>query len=203
MRTSHYAYNNAPFEEYLLSHENIFMEEKVIHVNTKNREVGAIEKLEAHKKGLLHRAFSIVIFNSKGEMLLQKRNKKKYHSGGLWTNSCCGHPRPGEDILDAGKRRLFEEMGISKLPLRQEYVFHYKTKLSKDLAENEIDHVLVGKKDNIQVKPDRKEVEDWLWVGREELSEDLNKNPEKYTYWFRKIIKNDMLTRYTANETRA
>ena len=115
--------------------------EKVILVDENDNQVGLMPKLEAHQKGLLHRAFSIFIFNSKYELLLQKRASSKYHSGGLWTNTCCSHPREGEDILDAAKRRLFEEMGI-ETSLRKVHDFIYKAELDNDLTEHEFDQIL-------------------------------------------------------------
>ena len=115
--------------------------EKVILVDENDNQVGVMPKLEAHQKGLLHRAFSVFIFNSKYELLLQKRASSKYHSGGLWTNTCCSHPREGEEILDAAKRRLIEEMGIDT-SLRKVHDFIYKAELDNDLTEHEFDHVL-------------------------------------------------------------
>jgi len=162
------------------------MIEKVVLVDEKDREVGEMEKMEAHRKGQLHRAFSVVVFNNKGEILLQKRNKKKYHSGGLWTNTCCGHPRPGEGIIEAGERRLFEEMGI-KVELKEKSVFMYKVQLGKELWENEIDYVLVGNYEG-EIKPDSEEVEEWKWGRLGDIKKDIVKNPEQYTYWFRTIV---------------
>ena len=118
-------------------------EEKVILVDKNDNQVGLMPKLEAHEKGLLHRAFSIFIFNSRYELLLQKRASSKYHSGGLWTNTCCSHPREGEDTLDAANRRLDEEMGI-KTSLRKVYDFIYKAELDNQLTEHEFDHVFYG-----------------------------------------------------------
>src|SRR5687768_10210348 len=117
--------------------------EEVILVDLLDNPIGTMEKMEAHRKGELHRAFSVLVFNSKGEMLLQKRSKKKYHSGGLWTNSCCSHPLPGEKIEVAASRRLKEEMGIDLMP-RFSYKFIYRTDLDNALVEHEYDHVLIG-----------------------------------------------------------
>lgn len=164
------------------------MEEKVILVDENDKEVGNAEKMEVHKKGLLHRAFSVIVRNNNGEMLLQKRNKKKYHSGGLWTNSCCGHPRPGEEVVEAGERRLFEEMGI-KLHLKENYIFTYKVFLKEGIWENEIDHVLTGVGDNLIIKPDKNEVEEWKWIKMEVLKKEMEERPEEFTYWFKKITK--------------
>ena len=136
--------------------------EKVILVDENDNQVGVMPKLEAHQKGLLHRAFSVFIFNSKYELLLQKRASSKYHSGGLWTNTCCSHPREGEEILDAAKRRLIEEMGIDT-SLRKVHDFIYKAELDNDLTEHEFDHVLYGiyNEDPIINKD---EADDFKWI---------------------------------------
>ncbi|MFA6047467.1 MAG: isopentenyl-diphosphate Delta-isomerase [Parcubacteria group bacterium] len=157
--------------------------EKVILVDEKDNSVGEAEKLEAHKKGLLHRAFSIFIFNSKGELLLQKRAKAKYHSGGLWSNTCCSHPAPKKNILDEAHRRLKEEMGID-CELKEIYTFIYKAKLNNDLTEYEYDHVFAGRYDE-NPKPNSDEVEDWKWVNLDWLAEDIKNNPQNYTYWLK------------------
>jgi len=164
------------------------MIEKVVLVDEKDNEIGKMEKMEAHRKGLLHRAFSVVVFNGKGGMLLQKRNKKKYHSGGLWTNTCCGHPRPGEGIIEAGERRLFEEMGI-KVTLKEINKFIYKVQLAEGLWENEFDHVLVGNYEEQEIKPDSDEVSHWKWVNTEILKKEMSEEAEEFTYWFKELIK--------------
>ena len=161
--------------------------EKVILVDESDKEIGSAEKLGAHKKGLLHRAFSILIFNSKGEMLLQKRAKNKYHSGGLWTNACCSHPRPGEKTIIAANRRLKEELGL-ETKLSELYSFLYKANL-EDLIEHELDHVFIGKSDDLP-KPNRNEFEDFKYMNMEDLRRNIADNPENYTYWFKKIIAN-------------
>ena len=143
-------------------------EEKVILVDKNDNQVGLMPKLEAHEKGLLHRAFSIFIFNSKYELLLQKRASSKYHSGGLWTNTCCSHPREGEDTLDAANRRLDEEMGI-KTSLRKVYDFIYKAELDNQLTEHEFDHVFYGVFDNDPIL-NKDEAEDFKWVDMETLN---------------------------------
>jgi isopentenyl-diphosphate delta-isomerase len=158
------------------------MEEKVILVDESDREVGVENKMDAHLKGILHRAFSIFIFNSKDEMLLQKRAKTKYHSGGLWSNTCCGHPRPGESTQEAAHRRLREEMGFD-CRLKQQFSFTYISRLDNDLVEHEYDHVLTGKFDG-QPIPEAKEVESWCWVNSNELEDDITRDPNKYTVWF-------------------
>lgn len=164
------------------------MEDQLVLVNENDQIIGTAGKMRVHKEGLLHRAFSIIIFNSKGELLLQQRAKSKYHSGGLWTNTCCSHPRPGETVLQAGQRRLFEEMGIS-CKLRELFSFRYQVTFADGLIENEYDHVLVGRSDSLSPKPNPKEVDDWKWVKMETLKIDIRENPEIYTYWFKVLMK--------------
>lgn len=163
------------------------MEEQIILVDEKDQVVGTGEKMAVHKAGLLHRAFSVLVFNSKGEILLQQRAKSKYHCGGLWTNTCCSHPRPGEIVLKAARRRLFEEMGID-CELEEIFSFRYRVSFPNGLTENEYDHVLIGKSDNLP-KPDINEVEDWKWTDIKSLKADMRKSPEIYTYWFKILIK--------------
>ena len=158
-------------------------EEKVILVDKNDNQVGLMPKLEAHEKSLLHRAFSIFIFNSRYELLLQKRASSKYHSGGLWTNTCCSHPREGEDTLDAANRRLDEEMGI-KVSLRKVYDFIYKAELDNQLTEHEFDHVFYGVCDR-DPKLNKDEAEDFKWVDMETLNNDIIKNEDIYTVWFK------------------
>ena len=158
-------------------------EEKVILVDKNDNQVGLMPKLEAHEKGLLHRAFSIFIFNSRYELLLQKRASSKYHSGGLWTNTCCSHPREGEDTLDAANRRLDEEMGI-KTSLRKVYDFIYKAELDNQLTEYEFDHVFYGVCDRDPIL-NKDEAEDFKWVDMETLNNDIIKNENNYTVWFK------------------
>jgi isopentenyl-diphosphate delta-isomerase len=160
--------------------------EQVILVDEGDNEIGSMEKMEAHEKGALHRAFSILLYNSKGHVLLQKRSKNKYHSAGLWTNTCCSHPRPGETVLDAGRRKLMQEMGIDFQP-EFAFTFIYKTSLENNLIEHEFDHVLMGQFDgDFDINPD--EVEEWKYVDVAELKNDINENPEKYTFWFKLIM---------------
>ena len=160
--------------------------EKVILVDIEDNTVGTMEKMEAHKKGILHRAFSIVLFNSQGEMLLQKRARTKYHSGGLWTNACCSHPQPNELLETATQRKLKQEMGI-EMPLEFLYKFIYEAPLANNLIEHELDHVFTGTFDGTPViNPD--EVEDWKFVNMESLRTDIHQHPERYTTWFRLIV---------------
>ena len=160
--------------------------EKVILVDRKDQEIGLMDKLEAHQRGKLHRAFSILLFNEQGELLIQKRARNKYHSGGLWTNTCCSHPKPSEDIGAAAKRRLMEEMGIDATP-KFAYKFLYHAKLDSNLIEHELDHVFTGK---FNGKPtiNLSEVEDWKYVKLDDLKRDIRENPDLYTYWFRLIM---------------
>jgi isopentenyl-diphosphate delta-isomerase len=160
--------------------------EKVILVNKKDKAIGTEEKLKAHQKGKLHRAFSVVLFNKKGEILIQKRAKSKYHSPGLWTNTCCSHPKPNENTKEAAQRRLKEEMGI-KTDLKKAFSFIYKAKLG-NLVEYEFDHVFLGRFDG-QPKPNKKEIEDWQWIKLVDLEKDIKKNPKKYTPWSKIILK--------------
>jgi len=160
-------------------------QENIILVDEKDNEIGIGEKLKVHQEGKLHRAFSIFIFNSKGEMLLQQRARTKYHSPNLWTNACCSHPRPNETLRDATKRRLKEEMGI-ETELKEVFSFIYKAKIG-DLIEHEFDHVFIGRFDG-KVKPNKEEVGDWKWAEPEELRKDIKENPEKYTYWFKMVL---------------
>ena len=157
--------------------------ENVILVDEKDNQVGLMPKLEAHQKGLLHRAFSVFIFNSDYKLLLQKRASSKYHSGGLWTNTCCSHPRDGEDTADAANRRLYEEMGI-KTSLRKVYEFIYRAELDNDLIENEFDHVFYGiYNDDPILNTD--EADDFKWIDMETLKNDIDNNADKYTVWFK------------------
>ena len=155
----------------------------LILVNRRDKQLGIMEKLEAHRRGLLHRCFSIFIMNGKGETLLQRRAVNKYHSGGLWSNSCCGHQRPGEETLKAGQRRLKEEFGFA-CDLRKIHHFTYRTVFSNGLTEHEYDHVLAGHFDGAP-KPDPEEILEWKWVKLEELKKDINQAPQNYTYWLK------------------
>ena len=142
-----------------------------------------MEKQEAHIKGLLHRAFSVFIFNDKNELLLQRRALKKYHSGGLWTNTCCSHPRAGESVIEAGKRRLVEEMGM-QCQLEKGFDFIYRSELDSGLVEHEFDHVLFGISD-VSPTPNPDEVEGYRYVNFNDLRSEMSANPEGFTTWFR------------------
>ena len=162
---------------------NTLLEEKVVLVDSSDRPVGVAEKLQAHREGLLHRAFSIFVLNSQGQLLLQKRAKHKYHSGGLWTNTCCSHPQPDETLLDAAHRRLQEEMGFN-CELQELFSFVYHAELDHQLTEYEFDHVLLGYSDRQPVL-NFEEAEDWRWIDLTTLQADIQQNPESYTYWLR------------------
>jgi isopentenyl-diphosphate delta-isomerase len=158
------------------------MAEQVILVNERDEIVGIEEKVKAHLLGALHRAFSIFVFNAADQLLLQKRSLTKYHSKGLWSNTCCGHPRLGESIEAASQRRLWEEMAFN-CEVTEVFQFIYQARLDNDLIEHEYDHVLVGKFEG-NPTPNKNEVDDWKWIDLTTLKLDLQENPENYTYWF-------------------
>lgn len=165
-------------------------DELVILVDNQDNETGIQDKLSVHQLGLLHRAFSVFVFNSKNELILQQRADGKYHSPGLWTNTCCSHPKPGEKTIDACKRRLMEEMGMG-CNLKFSFSFMYKCKFSNGLTEHEFDHVYVGYTDDIPVL-NYTEVKDWRYINLIELQKEIESHPEKFTEWlkicFSKII---------------
>ncbi|HMG83243.1 MAG TPA: isopentenyl-diphosphate Delta-isomerase [Ferruginibacter sp.] len=156
---------------------------QVILVNEKDEAIGTMEKMEAHEKALLHRAFSIFIFNKKGEMLLQKRADKKYHSGGLWTNACCSHPQPGEDILAAATKRLQEEMGF-ETTITKAFDFIYNVPFDNGLTEYEFDHVFIGTYEG-EVLPNQDEVSDYCYKSMADLKGSVDDNSKNYTEWFK------------------
>jgi len=165
--------------------------EHVVLVDEFDSVVGTMEKLEAHEKGILHRAFSILLFNSNGEVLLQKRSRTKYHSGGLWTNTCCSHPLPGERMEDATRRKLKQEMGIEASTVFN-FKFIYNAQLDKNLIEHEYDHVFIGTFDGVPI-PNKDEVEDWKFIDLKTLRNDIRQHPELYTYWFVLILNHPSL----------
>jgi len=162
-------------------------EDQLILVDENDTEVGVMGKLETHQKGVLHRAFSIIAKNSKNEIMLQKRALTKYHSGGLWTNTCCGHPRVGEDIFVATNRRLGEEMGFGCF-LKEVLQFTYKAKLDNELTEHEFLHVFVGEY-NQQPVLNPEEASDFKWMSFSDIESDIEKNGDKYTFWFKILVK--------------
>jgi isopentenyl-diphosphate delta-isomerase len=156
--------------------------EEVILVNEKDESIGVMEKMAAHQQAVLHRAFSIFIFNDKNEMLLQQRADEKYHSAGLWTNACCSHPKPGEAITSAAQRRLFEELGFTT-PLTQSFSFIYKAEFDNGLSEHEYDHVFTGRY-NGDINANYNEVKAWKFVSIEALKQELLTHPANFTAWF-------------------
>lgn len=157
--------------------------EEVILVDKSDRALGTMEKTEAHRKGVLHRAFSVFIFNSKKELLLQQRALNKYHSAGLWTNTCCSHPRPGEDTLLAARRRLREEMGLeTELTFKTSFV--YRTEFENGMTEHEFDHVFTGKSNNDPII-NVEEVCAYRWLAADAVKTEIRSQPEKFTSWFR------------------
>ncbi len=162
------------------------MEEQVILVNEKDEPIGLMPKMEAHEKAVLHRAFSVFIMNAKGETMLQQRAADKYHSPLLWTNTCCSHQRDGETNLEAGKRRLQEEMGF-EVELKELFSFIYKAPFDNGLTEHELDHVMMGYyNEEPQINPE--EVQDWKWMKPETIKSDISNNPDNYTEWFKIIF---------------
>lgn len=163
------------------------MEDKVILVDVNDTAIGIMEKMEAHQKGLLHRAVSVFIFNSRRQLLLQKRAADKYHSACLWTNTVCTHPKPDESITDAAIRRLKEEMGIVVNGVTKIFDFTYLERLENELTEHEFDHVFIGFSDAIPL-PNPTEVSDFMLIDQNDITDEININPQNYTVWFRKII---------------
>ena len=163
------------------------MEEKVVLVDSNDKAIGLMNKQEAHVKGVLHRAFSVFIFNSKNQLLLQQRALGKYHSGGMWTNTCCSHPRDKEPVVLAGKRRLVEEMGIH-CELKKVFDFIYKAKMENNLYEHEFDHVLFGYSD-IPPEINKDEVESFTYKSLIEIQNDIKETPKLYTEWFKICFK--------------
>jgi isopentenyl-diphosphate delta-isomerase len=162
------------------------MEEHVVLVDEKDNQIGLMPKMEAHEKAILHRAFSVFIFNKKGELLLQQRAASKYHSPLLWTNTCCSHQRDGESNLQAGKRRLQEEMGFTTA-LKEVFSFIYKAPFDNGLTEHELDYVMIGYFDDAP-NINKEEVARYKWMKLEDVKNDITANPEIYTAWFKIIF---------------
>ena len=160
--------------------------EHVILVDENDRAIGTMEKMEAHQKGVLHRAFSVLLFNAKGELLIQKRSASKYHSAGLWTNTCCSHPRPDETLTEAATRRLQEEMGI-QVDIEPLYSFIYRVNLDGGLIEHELDHVLIGHFDG-EPKLNHNEASAWRYASMTQLKQETLENPSEFTHWFKLIL---------------
>jgi isopentenyl-diphosphate delta-isomerase len=166
---------------------NFMPKEQVILVTEDDTPIGLMEKMEAHEKALLHRAFSVFVFNDKGELLLQQRAAEKYHSPLLWANTCCSHQRDGESNIEAGTRRLQEEMGFT-CNLKESFSFTYKAPFDNGLTEHELDHVMIGYY-NEEPKINKEEVASSKWMKIEEIKKDIDKQPEIYTEWFKIIFK--------------
>ncbi len=156
-------------------------EEQVVLVNERDEELGTMEKMEAHRQGVLHRAFSIFLFNEQGKLLLQRRAQGKYHSAGLWTNTCCSHPRPDEEVMVAARRRLREEMGI-ECDLTWQFNFIYHAELGQGMREHELDHVLFGSFSG-DPSPDESEVDSWRYLSLAEFEQETRETPERFTVW--------------------
>jgi isopentenyl-diphosphate Delta-isomerase len=163
-----------------------FLNDQVVLVDETDNELGLMPKMEAHEKGLLHRAFSVFLFNSNGEVLLQQRAAAKYHSPGLWSNTCCSHPRPGEAVQQAAARRLYEELGMVS-DLYEAFHFVYKSEVDNDLTEHEYDHVYFGTTDAVP-EINREEVQDWKYMDLDTLADELKHYPERYTVWLRIVF---------------
>lgn len=161
--------------------------EYVLLVNKNDQPLGTMEKITAHEKGELHRAFSVFVFNNRGELMLQRRAAEKYHSGGLWTNTVCSHPKAGEDVAASAKRRMMEEMGF-ECEISKVFTFIYKADVGDGLIEHEYDHVFFGYSDE-EPNPNPEEVEGWKYVDMGWLNKDVNENPGNYTVWFRIALK--------------
>lgn len=162
------------------------MEEKVVLVDENNQQIGLMPKMEAHEKAVLHRAFSVFVMNEQGETMLQQRAEHKYHSPLLWTNTCCSHQRDGETNIEAGKRRLMEEMGF-EVELKELFSFIYKAPFDNGLTEHEYDHVMIGYS-NQEPEINLDEVADWKWMRPEAIKADIAENPDEYTAWFKIIF---------------
>lgn len=158
----------------------------VMHIDLDDNPTEMIPKIDAHLKGIRHKAFSILIFNQSGEMLIQKRAKEKYHSGGLWSNACCSH-QITEDVLSEAKKRLLEELGI-QCDLNYLFTFHYSETVSNEMIENETDEVLIGIVDKCDIHPNPAEAEKVKWMEYTSLVEDIKINTDKYTVWFKIIM---------------
>lgn len=163
------------------------MSHPVVLVNQDDQALGTADKMEAHVEGWLHRAFSVFIFDPTGRLLLQRRTENKYHSGGLWSNTCCSHPRPGEAPIDGARRRLTEELGFTTA-LTPAFQDRYNLSVGENLVEHEHNHVFVGSADAPRIRPCAEEVAEWTWVSPLVLHDDVATNPDRYTAWFRQLL---------------
>ncbi len=169
------------------------MTEEIILVDENDKQIGTGEKMDVHRKGQLHRCFSIFIFNDKGQVMMQKRASGKYHCGSMWTNTCCSHQRVGEETLAAAHRRLEEEMGFDT-EMKEIFTFIYRAEFDNGLTEHEFDHLLVGKYEGT-VTPNPEEADGYEWIDAMDLKKDMEENPERYTVWS-KIAYNKLLEKY-------
>lgn len=160
--------------------------EYVILVNQDDKAIGKLEKMEAHKRGVLHRAFSVFLFNSNNELLIQQRADEKYHTPGLWSNTCCSHPAPNETLEEAVHRKLKQEMGITTR-VEKKFVFTYKSPVNDNLIENEVDHIYAGKYNDVPV-PNPDEVKSWRYVSLQELRKEISENEKNFTPWFKLLM---------------
>ena len=167
--------------------------DQLVLVDENDTPIGTAGKMETHTRARLHRAFSVVVFNPTGETLIQRRAAGKYHSAGLWSNTCCGHPAPNEPIAVAARRRLAEEMGFD-CELREIFSFRYTARLDNGLAENEFDHVLLGDVTAISPRPEPAEVSAWKWISMHDLQLDMERHPDLYTHWF-KLLQAELQSR--------
>jgi isopentenyl-diphosphate Delta-isomerase len=163
------------------------MEKNIVVVDKDNNFIKLEEKMKVHELGLLHRAFSLIIFNSKNEMLIHKRALSKYHCPGMWSNACCSHPSLDNDIFFDIKKRLDEEMGMKVNNIKELFTFTYKKEFNNGLIENEIDRIFIAFSDE-KPNPNPEEVDDYKYIKLDELYEDIEKNPDNYTYWFKEIL---------------
>lgn len=167
-------------------------QEYVILVDEFDNEIGTMEKLEAHKKAKLHRAFSGFIFNSKKELLIQKRALNKYHNPGIWSNTVCSHPQPNESTLDAVKRRIIEEFGFSS-DFTEVGKFIYKKSFSNGLTEYELDHVFIAEYKDQKISPDKDEIHEYKWISKEKLTKEIKQSPQAYSFWMQEILNQKLL----------
>jgi isopentenyl-diphosphate Delta-isomerase len=166
------------------------MEKNIVVVDKDNNFIKLEEKMKVHELGLLHRAFSLLIFNSKNEMLIHKRASSKYHCPGLWTNACCSHPSLDNDIIFDIQKRLYEEMGMKAYKIKELFTFTYRKEFDNGLIENEIDRIFIAFSDEIP-KPNPEEVDDYRYVNVKELYSDIKQNSDNYTYWFIEILNHE------------
>ena len=167
-------------------------EQRIVLVDRADRAIGVGEKMQVHREGRLHRAFSVFVFDRRGRLLLQRRAQSKYHSAGLWSNTCCGHPRSGERVIESGQRRLKEEMGFS-CKLRWVAALRYRADVGNGLIENEYDHILFGRYD-ADPDPDASEVLEWDWRRHDALRKDVRRDPDAYSAWFKFLVPPDAMT---------